>query len=426
MTQIRRSFPCELLLAGVVAFFVGTGCGDEAGPKAPAFTGTLGTPSPAMLQGDTFVVNATLQNFGEALLFVDSGSPITLIESTYFPEFPIGQGVLDTKVFGLQFGTLPVVFSDFADISSGNTVPVVGLFGGDTMKFFAVTFDYATPSVTMADEGPSNDEVAASAEAGKAVEFDLLGGGQFQLSDGKTAAVGATRIVVGINIEGRQVVAVLDTGASFVVLDPAFFHGLPSDGRPMLSGINLGTVMGMDDALISRVKSMKIGDAEVQSVEVAVVPNLTFVSGLAQETGRAIQLLLGGTFLREFLVTIDYPRRKLILRRYHDRSHIRDNRFIRVGFFVTLVDKVVNGQSVKLLGIQAVVPGSDAARQGISTDDIIVSVNGAPVAGQDPAGVDAQLGGTEGATVSLQLSKNGTDPPRSVEVLMENLLPDFR
>jgi predicted aspartyl protease len=406
-----------LLFVGLVAPVAGCD-----GSNAPSYTGTL-QPAPAIVNADTFLIEGTLDGV-DSLLFVDTGAPITLLSPQFFTDLKIGPGTLKAHLFGVDFDALPVVLSNFDDIQVGTTVPVVGLLGGDLLRHFTASFDYAGARVILGETWPTLPEIGTNANPiGSTINFELLGGGVYPVSDGTQVPVQRTRIVLDAVIEGQSVVAVVDSGASFVVLNPGFFNSLPTAGRPMLQGVQLGTVMGSNDATVSRVKSLKVGDAEITSAEVAVVPDFQFVQSLQAETQRPVEALIGATFLREFLFSVNYPQQQLTLHKYSNRDHIDDSRFHRVGIFLGLKQSAFGS----VIEIASVVKGSDAEKQGVTVNDLPYSIAGKQLETfTDGADIDAALQGTVGSRVTVGLLKNGDRPPQSFDLLIEDLLPPFQ
>ena len=63
-------------------------------------------------------------------------------------------------------------------------------------------------------------------------------------------------------------------------------------------------------ATVSRLRSLRIGEIEARSLQVAVVSLAT----LNRQTRLNLGGIIGYNFLRRYLVTIDYPRRTIAFR----------------------------------------------------------------------------------------------------------------
>jgi predicted aspartyl protease len=111
-------------------------------------------------------------------------------------------------------------------------------------------------------------------------------------------------------------VALLDTGASNVAIESTTFDALPADGRPVIASQST-TVKGTFPSRLSRLRSVGVGPDEVESVLATVLdPSVDLLAGLRNETGEQVIMLLGGSVLSRFMVTIDYQTQTVELRRY--------------------------------------------------------------------------------------------------------------
>lgn len=102
-------------------------------------------------------------------------------------------------------------------------------------------------------------------------------------------------------LEGKKIIARMDTGGSFLVMSPGkakeFGVKLTESGMGYHGTMSVKTSYGM-------AKSFKLGDAELENVPVVTV------ASLADQLNAVI---FGTNILQQFLSTIDYPNRRLIL-----------------------------------------------------------------------------------------------------------------
>lgn len=102
---------------------------------------------------------------------------------------------------------------------------------------------------------------------------------------------------------------VLDTGASFCVVTPdtAAAVGLQPEGkRPTAIGAG-----GRIAARLAKLKSFRLGPHTARNLGVAVMG----LEQIEQRLGTEVAGLIGYNFLRGFIVTLDYPRGLLRLKR---------------------------------------------------------------------------------------------------------------
>jgi hypothetical protein len=143
----------------------------------------------------------------------------------------------------------------------------------------------------------------------------------------------------------------------------------------------------------------------------------TLVDSLSEEVGHPVDGMLGGAVLREFYVTFGYPEGRLTLRRYKTRDHIHDE-YRRVG--IALVPSVAGAEFSYFIG--RIYAGTDAAHQlaqaGLGLHDLVVSIDGTPLATLDPASAEELLLGNVGDTRKLDFGSKKT-----LDIRVDELLP---
>jgi S1-C subfamily serine protease len=149
-------------------------------------------------------------------------------------------------------------------------------------------------------------------------------------------------------------------------------------------------------------------------------PSDELLDGISYELGVRIDCLLGGSFLRNFLVSIDYPKGQLHLQPYVTPP-IADE-FRRVGITIGLDASGAN------FVVSSVYPNTDAAAQGIMVNDLIVSVDGTSLVSVGyVATADALLDGTPGTSKMIKLGNRTGTPAlagQTISVLVDDLIPN--
>jgi hypothetical protein len=117
--------------------------------------------------------------------------------------------------------------------------------------------------------------------------------------------------VISVELQGRQIYALIDTGADMFVLDNDIAASM---GIKSLASTP-GTFAGGKTAEVgfARVDSLKIGDVTLKSVPVSLLPTQRFSKGFA-EGKYTIGGILSTGVLKQFLSTFDYPGGRLVLR----------------------------------------------------------------------------------------------------------------
>jgi hypothetical protein len=208
----------------------------------------------------------------------------------------------------------------------------------------------------------------------------------------------------------------VDTGASEVSVDAATYAAITADGRAQLTSGGVETTAGVSRASYTRTKTMSLGTA--QATGVIVLHDTSFDTNLATvstDAGETIHGSLGGSFLTHFYLSIDYPNRTLHLAPYQDTSFIYDGaEIIGIGWGTALS----SGWSVS-----NVLQGSDAAKKGVAAGDIIVAIDGTPLASLTLTQVEVLLGGAVGSTKSLQFGSATNLANQTVSIAVDELLP---
>jgi hypothetical protein len=306
-----------------------------------------------------------------------------------------------------------------------------GLVGGDILGHFAFGIDYQGERVWLGAPGkPVARPADLRAASDENLRFELAGGG-ISLLPGNcgnkscgTVRFAPTRVMVKIKLEGRsdEVWALLDSGATAVTLEDSLYDELGGAGRPELEGVIIGTVSGNRAGLYSRVWRMQVAGTDgrarvsLDDVPIAVVPGIDLFDGLSAEVGVRVRVFLGGSYLRHFVTTIDYPETLVRLGRYDTTSHIPDDEFVGIGMTLRR-----DGDDWTAFEVY---PGHDAYADGVRGGDVVEEIDGVPITGQPGEVVDAALRRFAlGQEVPMVVSRFGT--PRDVRILVEDLLPSY-
>ena len=432
-----------LVVAGAAA---SCGGGSSGPPMNPIYgtMGMLGDPSLAVVVSNLIYVDASINGSGGNSVLIDSGSPVVLIDGD--PGVFPGLTLPTTQQVTVDFGLLDAAGASVVTIDQipalqlttdmgtiGSLAGLPGILGGDIMRDFSVQLDYAAPMMEGfclgCASGPRDDVESP----GGAVTFTLAGGGvgTIALNSGSSSVVTipATRIPLTVGIEGTDDAHlhhfILDTGASEVTVTSTLYQSLIADGRAQLAGgLAISTVTNdMESASVTRAKTITLGGETVNDVPVMTIPvddtQDDLLGNISKELGYQLDGLLGGSFLKNFLLTIDYPNGTLHLQRYNT-APIPDE-FRRVGF--TIVLDSTGGHFV----VSHVYPGTDAATKGVSVGDQVVAIAGQqldPVAQAVTA--DNLLDGTPGTTIQIQFGKTMTAAltNQTVALEVEDLIPN--
>ena len=426
-------------------------CGSSGPGNTPdseiSTMGTLGEPSTALIAGNLIFVNASMnamdENPASFGMVVDSGSPVVLIDPTLFGATPptTTAEIPTTINLGLLDATgQPVVVIDDAPVlqvsdAMMDGLGIGGVLGGNVMRHFSVQLDYSAPMMEGFCLGCTASTARTDVQLpGGVIPFTLKGGGHSAVTLGVDAMGNAiespaidippTRIPVTVTLDGTNYLFIVDTGATEVALRSTVYSQLVSDGRPQLASGSFAimTISGAATASVTRAKTITVGGVTVMDAPVMTInsaPPDDLLDGISKELGTQIDGLLGGSFLRNFLVSIDYPNGQLHLQPYLTPP-IPDE-FRRVGFTISL-DAI--GPHFRVVSVY---PQTDAAAQGIMGNDEVLSVDGTSLASVGKvATADQLLDGTPGTSkmIAFGATNNPANANQTLTVLVDDLIPN--
>ncbi len=418
----------RVLGASIAAMAVAAlGCGDQGFE----YFGEPGVPVAARYSSWVPGIEVGVDGGVSRDFLVDTGSPLTVLDTNEFPDRGDGLHDVDLAAFALEFPAFTVAVFDVFAYEQDEEAGFAGIVGGDLLSEFALRLDYRGDRVWLeadlgeADPGVPGGFDASTVEGAETVALDVEGGGLAVVPGdcGETCGnihLPATRALVEVQLEdsAEPIWMLVDTGASSVVVDQLTIEALPDPERPRLEGVTVGTASGEVTAYFTRVRSMGLGmsGVEERDLPVLVLPEGSLFDDIERETGVPVKGLVGGTFLRSYLTTIDFPGERLALARYLDQSHIDADEFVRVGF--TMAKR---GGAWE---VRDVYPGTDAAAEGIVSGDRVASVDTEAVADLSEEEVSAIFGRFElGDEVPVSVER-GTET-HNYQIAVEDLLPRF-
>lgn len=371
--------------------------------------------APASLLSNTFLTDATVDGDAKAPVVLDTGAPFSLLGTAYFGgKVPVGVGMVATlTIGGMTLFQVPTIGENNNPSLGG------GLVGFTAFGQFDLSLNYRDGIVSFGAAA-----LPAGLVAGRTVvPFELAGGGFARASASGNSVVQfpASRVLVPADIEGERHLLLVDSGASVVALRKSIFDRLSADGRGTVQQQFL-LASGQTTNNLIRLRSVVVGGAEVTDPAAASGSGIeTLVASLSDEVGQTVDGMLGGTFLREFYVTVGYPEGSLILERYANRSFIHDE-FRRVGIELALAS-----HPPPTYVVQQIYPNTNAeitlARADVREGDSILAVDGKTLP-DDPAAADAMFLGNVGTTHDVTF---GAEPPRRGQVTLtlrvDELLP---
>lgn len=238
---------------------------------------------------NTFVTPATAKRLGISPM-ADAAKRTTTVIGGRQVEFPLV--LLSTITVGdIVMGNLQVgVLASFPE------APLVdGILGGDFLKHFTMTLDYATSRLRLVAKETSRTPPPTTAAAPAVVRSSV----PIQLA-------GNHILVRAVLNRQEPVTLVLDTGATHTILTPDTAQRLgisPTADTPRWTGrVADGQLHEVPHVQLS---AIAVGEAVVENLQVGV-------SVLFPQTPR-VDGLLGGDFLEQFRITTDRTTRQMWL-----------------------------------------------------------------------------------------------------------------
>jgi hypothetical protein len=357
-----------------------------------SYTGSPNTPIAVTIMDALVLVPVVLDGTPGPRLVADSGAPIVTIDPAMAPPMTVPTGIGDVQHFGvgdITIDSLPVVGTNILGMGGSGELPIGGLMGCTVLCAFTPSFNYRDAQLLLGS-GPDPSDL----QPGSSESFRLLGGGQGMISGvSGELSIPASRVIVMGTLEGMSGNFMVDTGASVMVIRSTIFNQLLTDGRGHLRSSDV-SMFGISTSTIARLKSFSLGSTQVMGIIGAEdASGDMLLDGISKEVGLTINGLVGGTFLREFYVTLDYGKQSIGLKRYSSLDFIVDEG-IRVGIAV-VSEPGAHGR------VQTVYPNTDAAAQGVMPGDIVSQIDGQDVSMVDDAAISAKLIGKLGTSHTI-------------------------
>ena len=272
---------------------------------------------------------------------------------------------------------IPLI-SDFPEEVEG----IAGFIGSDFLRFFKVRLDYKTKTLIIAKpeyQFPLSD---------RAVKLEMK------------ASFPLYFPIFTCEMDGIRAEAMVDVGSPFSIVVPVEYRNRLKDAIKSRGIMASWPAEKSVPNYLGRVRSFRMGNFEVKNAMVlsAYLP--------------VPYVLLGRDFLRNFVIILDYPERKIIFEPF-EKLEIKTNEY---SYGLKLHRK--EGKII----IQGVWVGSPADRAGLELGDEILRINGIPVDSMSIKEIEDLLDRSE--SLELSVLKPGKNQEIVMTLKKDWLLPE--
>jgi hypothetical protein len=252
---------------------------------------------------------------------------------------------------GVEISSITFLLLPLDALARRRGAPVDGILGSDIFERFMVQVSYPFRRVTLSD--PTRHRYA-----GRGTPIPIT-------RNASAPTIEATVMADVVRAEGRFVV---DTGsaASIVLGEHLQSSTLLLDGMERRLPVTVQTSAGAIEGVIGRVGALEIGAISVRQPIAMVAAGYPLTLGTDG--------IIGTGVLRQFVVTFDYRNEQLFLEQVDGARAVPDE-YDTSG--LELVGDAVGGATVQIQRVSVDTPGADA---GLRAGDLIVAVDGRPVA----------------------------------------------
>ncbi len=229
--------------------------------------------------------------------------------------------------------------------TGGRTGWEYGLLGSNFLEQYVLELDFEARRVRLLD--PERFEVPERADAPHEAVIPMR--------------LASRRPSVEIEMNGRKIYALLDTGApGTAILSGAAARKLGVDVGALPAFGELGTVMGPMKVKLYETERFRFAGFDFDAMPLLVAPRGWYNQGGSSDS------VIGYDTISQFTVRIDYPRRRIWLRRNHTEVT-----YLGVPYELTRRSGLFLDATGSAYGVIGFLPDSPAARYGLRPGDFL-------------------------------------------------------
>jgi hypothetical protein len=342
-------------------------------------------------------------------LHIENGRELPLPDET-MPEAFLSKTNVDISLGNAQVRDLKVLLLDLSSWrKSGRSID--GVVGSDFLRFFRVTIDYRERMVLLeqsrkAGNGSSTTRIptgGSTPDAAASTGTAVLDNKGYAMSCATSFPLRFP--TVRCRLDGDIVAeALLDTGSPFAIVAPLSLMEKQDFAKERTLLESEGILFKWPFSPIERNYLARLESFQMGELQVAELPVIYANSG---------DVLLGRSFLSQFVVTIDYPSDELILLPYSD-THFDQNLF-SAGF------RLKRDEQDRTV-VRGFWKGSPADRNGLRPGDEVLFINSMDVGDLTDLEISRLLKDETVPVIELVIKEG--DAERRVSLEKEMLFPE--
>jgi predicted aspartyl protease len=330
-------------------------------------------------------------------LLLDTGADTSIVDTRFAKKHNMKKIVGPLGILGLggidqykvgeivigdwYFKDLDLVGIDLSIIDRYLGISLDGIVGGDFLSKYVLSVDYQKSFFTISDEAPKVSKNAS------AIPFDLRGKLVFTKAKASPDSTPRTFLV--------------DTGATSTVYFKNRLEEVAPGYKkwPRSLGWLEASFMGKKEVDLYLVPSFAVGDVEIESMVTIVSEAGLLGIGVNLISGSPTHGIVGWTFLKNFKVTFDYPRERIIFEPYEYYVEKWPHLFDSIGIMIAFED----GKPV----VEHIIPNTGAASSQVKAGDKLVMIDNIDVTSKDGLEISEMVMGEPGTVVNFLFERDG-------------------
>jgi len=265
---------------------------------------------PFTLHAGEIVINASVNGRPGLAFVVDTAATQSLLDKNQASQLgevqnsdlfittgsgsvPMGYIKLDSFTLGsVAFKAIPMAVADLAPLRHLPGKRIAGLLGANILRQFLVTFDFGNQTLTLANPDNNFDDKHSSIIPAK-------------------PSLGGSALMISGDLDGKKVSCLIDTGAAYSLIPHELARQIAGKsvlGRDSVRGLD-GKPVIVSAGLF---KVLKLGSVSIEQPEFYIADQKAQLGGMIANGSVAI---LGNPTWKNFALTLDYKKQRVILRR---------------------------------------------------------------------------------------------------------------